>query len=440
MTTTIDSTETYPSLFRSLEGRRQGEPGWVSRLREDAISRFEDMGLPSTRQEEWRYTNLSRAVRGPFALAGEATTPRIGDIPFGRVKATKLVFVDGTFRHELSDSPPEGVRFTPLALALRNSDSDLQDRLGRYADYQEHALVALNTALFTDGALIEVSEGAAPDAPIHIVSIATPNETPALVSPRVLVVAGPNSRVQVIESFVCPPHPAAVRWVNAVSEVVCGVHASVDHVKFHNESSNGVHTATEHVRQESGSTFRNLSLTLGGRLVRNDLDVVLAGPGAECALDGLYIATGREHIDNHTYIEHAVAHTTSRELYRGILAERASAVFNGAIRVDRDAQKTSASQQNRNLLLSDDAVINTKPELQIHADDVRCTHGAAIGQLDSDALFYLRTRGFDLESARRLLTRAFAADVLARIPILSIAEACDEEVRRHLSSIVREDA
>jgi len=440
MIMTTGTTGLYDMLSEQRGRGRGPGAGWPAELREDAMERFLGLGLPSPRQEEWKHTNLEAALGEGLRLPETAGVRPESDVPFGDLNAARLVFVNGAFRPDLSDDVPDGIRHTPLAVAIRDRAPGLESRLACYADYRVHALAALNTALFTDGALIEVADGVVPARPVHVVHLAAATGVPVILSPRTLVVTGRNSRLRLVETWprgrpgrrgLDSGGPGAC-WTNAVTEIVCGENAAVDHLKFLPEAGNSVHTATQVTWQEAASVFRTLTVTLGGRLVRNDTRSVLAGPGADCALGGLYLTAGAQHVDNHTVIDHAAGNTTSRELYKGILADRSSAVFDGAIVVRKDSQKSASSQQNRNLLLSDDAVIHTKPELRIFADDIRCTHGATIGQLDPDALFYLATRGIDPGAARQILTHAFVRDLIESVPVRELAGKCDREVREWL--------
>jgi len=273
----------------------------------------------------------------------------------------------------------------------------------------------LNTALFADGAFLYVPPGDVVETPIHVMFVSTDEGRPTMAHPRVLAVIGENAKASVIESYVGPGD--ARYFTNAVTEIVVGENGSLDHYKIQRESLHAYHVATMQVLQKRNARFQSHSVSFGGSIVRNDIVAVLDGEGVDCTLNGLYLGDGRRVVDNHTTIDHAKPHCGSREIYKGILADHARAVFNGKIIVRPDAQKTDAKQTNKALLLSEDATINTKPQLEIFANDVKCTHGAAVGQMDDEAIFYLRARGLGLNEARNLLVHAFAGDVLNRMPL-----------------------
>ena len=276
----------------------------------------------------------------------------------------------------------------------------------------------MNTAFISDGAFVYIPKDSIVDAPIHLLFIATASGKPEVSHPRNLIVAGANTQVKIVESYV--GLDKAVYFTNAVTEIVAGENSVIDHYKLQRESVQAFHVATLQIQQARSTTFSTCSISMGGALVRNDVNAVLDGEGCESVLNGLYLVTGQQHVDNHTQIDHAKPHCSSREFYKGILDEKARGVFNGRIIVRPGAQKTDSKQTNKNLLLSEGALVNTNPQLEIYADDVKCTHGATIGQLSADVLFYLRSRGINLETARNLLTYAFASDITSRIKIESI--------------------
>ena len=295
-------------------------------------------------------------------------------------------------------------------------------QLARF-DQEAASFTALNTSLLHDGVVIRVAPRAVAETPIHVLFVSTEASVPTMTHPRMLVVAGEQSQVRLVESYVGLTSGAYL--TNAVTEVVVGDSAVVDHHKLVREGRSAYHIASMHVTMGRASTFSSHAVTLGGAIVRNDVRSDMMGEGGECTLNGLYVADGERLVDNHTTIHHASPHCDSHELYKGILDDRARAVFNGKIIVAIDAQKTDAKQTNKALLLSEDAQINTKPELEIFADDVRCTHGATIGQLDDAALFYLRARGLDVEQARTVLIHAFASDLLNRISLEAVRTELD---------------
>ena len=337
--------------------------------------------------------------------------------------------MNGTFAPALSttDGLASGVRRRSLATVLAHDHDDDGEavalQLGRLARIESQAFTALNTAFLRDGAVVEVAPGVVLDTPIHLLFVTRSSAEPVLSQPRVLVVAGANSQVRVVESHAGDGETPYLS--NAVTEISVDEYAVVDHYAVVREAEPAFHVASLHATLGRASNFSSHVITLGGAIVRNEAHVALAGEGGECTLNGLYLANGRQLVDNQTTIDHAQPHCDSHELYKGILDGRSRAVFNGKIIVRLDAQKTDAKQSNKTLLLSEDAQITTKPQLEIFADDVKCTHGATVGQLDQDALFYLRSRGLSRDQARQLLTHAFAADLLGHIKVEAIRTQLD---------------
>jgi Fe-S cluster assembly protein SufD len=354
----------------------------------------------------------------------------VEELSFPVFACSLFVFVNGHFDPELSASLMlSEVRVESLARLRGEHAGILEEHLGRHADLKQHPFAALNSAFLDDGAVVTVPRGARLESPVHLVFISS-GEAATVSQPRVLVVAEEQSRAVVIQNHVSVGE--GVRWTNSVSEVVTRPGADLDLVVVQRESDSTHHVSLLASRQERDSRFRAHTLTLGGDLVRNDLGALLADEGAECTLNGVFLGRGRQLIDNHTLVDHAAPHCASRELYKGILCGRSKGVFRGRVLVRRDAQKTDADQSNPNLLVSDGAEINTKPQLEIYADDVKCSHGSAIGRLDADALFYLRSRGIDEERARLVLTRGFAVEVLERLPAPALREATLELLEEHL--------
>lgn len=390
-------------------------PAWLQPLRDTAFARFAELGFPTTHNEEWRFTNVAPIARTAFvpdAGWGLGIDAKCAKGPI------QLVFANG---HLLTR--PEAL---PAGLQVGGFSDDpaaIAQHLGKHASFAENAFVALNTAMIEDGALVRVARGAVIAEPIEILYVSTGAEQPIAVHPRALIVVGADAHCTIVERY----HGAGelVYFNNAVTEIVVGDRAVVDHYKVQQESPNAFHIATLQATIGRSATFASHSISLGGALVRNDANATLS-EGSDATLNGLYIVNGTQHIDNHTLIDHTMPHGTSHEIYKGILDGKAHAVFNGKIIVRKDAQKTDSKQTNKNLVLSDDAVVDTKPELQIFADDVRCTHGATIGQLDSEALFYLQSRGIAKSQARSLLTYAFAQDVVDRIKVQSLRDSLEK--------------
>ncbi|HLX08458.1 MAG TPA: Fe-S cluster assembly protein SufD [Thermoanaerobaculia bacterium] len=417
------------------------EPAALVALRRAAIERFAILGFPTTRQEEWRFTSLAPLAREVFQRApSPALAPRPGPAdlaPWIFEAAARLVFVDGRFAPELStgdgtvlapDAPASpgapGILVASLAGALAREPRRLESHLGRHTPFQDRPFVALNTAFLRDGAVVLAPRGAVVERPIHLLYLSTAGAAPMVSYPRNLIVAGEGSQLTVVETYV----GEGVYFSCGVTELIAGAGAVVDHYKVQRESREAYHLATLQVHGERDSAISSHSVSLGGSLVRNDVNALLDGEGINCILNGLYLAEDRQVVDNHMRVEHAKPHCASHELYKGILDGKARSVFNGLIHVHPGAQKTDAKQSNRNLLLSADAIANSNPRLEIFADDVKCTHGSTVGQLDDDAVFYLRSRGIGEAAARSLLTYAFASDVLARIKV--------EPVRRDLEEFL----
>jgi Fe-S cluster assembly protein SufD len=433
----IESQVTYRADQDRLEQETAGRrPAWLSSLRREAFARFGELGFPTRHDEEWRFTIVTPIAETVFHQAEaervSVTPERFAELTFGDLPGSRLVFVNGHYAPELSAvrALPEGVRVGSLAEALRGDVAFLEQRLARYAAFEQHPFVALNTAFLAEGAFVFLPRGVTVAEPIHLLFVSTAADEPTVSHPRTLIVAEENSRATFIESYAGIGE--AVYFTNAVTEVVAGENAVLDHIKVQQESAQAFHIATMQVQLAANSVFTSHNIALGGALVRNEVNAVLGAEHIACTLNGLYLADGRRLVDNHTFIDHAMPHCESHELYKGILNERGRGVFNGKILVRQDAQKTDAKQTNKTLLLSEDAQINTKPQLEIYADDVKCTHGATVGQLDAEALFYLRARGIGLDEARSMLTRAFAGDILTRLQVEAVRESLDRTLSHRL--------
>ena len=426
-----DEKDLYLADFEQFEGAQaQKSPAWMRSIRRSAMERFTSLGFPTIHDEEWRFTSVAALAKIPFQpLGAQPSQLAAGTLDLFKIRnwaGHLMVFVNGHFSRGLSSiqNLPSGVRLLSLASALENDPEILASHLGRYASYQEHAFKALNTGFIEDGAFIVVPKDVVVELPIHLLVLSTDIGRPLVSHPRNLIVVGPNSQVSIVESYAGAGEQ--VYFTNAVTEVVLNDNAIVDHYRLQRESLCSFHFSTLQVQQGRSSSFSTHSIALGGSLARNDVNTILNGEGAEAILDGLYVVSGQQHVDNHTRIDHAKPHCSSRELYKGVLDEKARGVFNGRIIVRPDAQKTDSKQTNKNLLLSEEALANTNPQLEIYADDVKCTHGATIGQLSADALFYLRARGIGLETARNLLTYAFANEITNRIRIEPLREELEK--------------
>ena len=417
---------------------------WSHRLRKAAISRFLELGFPTTREEEWKYTNLTPLAKIPFTPAGYAlgglTSESLARATFSELAGNQLVFVNGHYSPELSSRRPlpEGVRVGSLAASLSADRGWVEPHLARYASAQDHAFVALNTAFMQDGAFIYIPKGTIVGEPIHLLFVSAARGEATVSYPRNLIVVDQGSQATILESYIGLEDD--VYLTNAVSEVVLVENAVLDHYKLQQESEEAFHIAILQVHQGRSSTFTSHSLALGSALSRNEVNTVLDGEGGECTLNGLYMVTGRQHVDNHTRIDHVKPYCTSRELYKGVLDGKGRGVFNGKIYVHKAAHKTDAKQTNKNLLLSQDALIDTKPQLEIHNNDVKCGHGSTICRLDDDAIFYLRSRGIDLETARSVLTYAFGGEIVNLIKVPTVRKRLDEFILSRLpnSAAVRE--
>jgi Fe-S cluster assembly protein SufD len=417
--------ESYLESFTDFARATASEtPDWLRVLRDEAFARFCETGFPSTRDEDWRFTSLSALARAPFRLArGSAAALTVSDLAAWRMEGAlaRLVFVDGLFAPALSEigSLPKGVTIDSLRNQIArpnpaNGPTAVAEHLGRYLDTVRDPFCALNTAFLEDGAFVHVPRGVALRQPIHLLFVSTAGESPSMTHPRNLIVVEEEAQAAIVEDYVSfgAEIPA---FSNAVTELVARGSSTVEHFLIEREHLQSFNFSTLRIEQARSANVASHSLLSGGALVRNNVHPVLAGEGGECLINGLFVGSGRQHLDNYMLVEHASPHCASRQFYNGILDQRAHGVFHGRIIVHKAAQKTDAKQTNRNLLLADDAQIDTKPQLEIYADDVKCTHGATIGQIDENALFYLRARGIGEMEARGLLLEAFAGECLDRM-------------------------
>jgi len=438
MTAVKEQEGLYLSSFTRLEKTlSENAPTWAAKLRRTAIESFAELGFPTTHDEEWKYTNLARLASLPFepahAKLAEDIRHKIEALPLADLGCSRLTFLNGRYIPELSRlrEVPKGLRAGSLASGFKNHGPLLERHLGRYAEAKTHALVALNTAFLEDGAFIEIPKGAVLQKPLHVLQISHGAGRTTVSYPRNLILVGDTAQASIIETFFSLAEDTT--FTNTVTEIAAGEGALVDYCKVQQESDAGFHYARVQVEQARSSSVTTHTIQLGGALTREEVQTVLAGEGAESLLHGLYVLTGGQHVDNHTTIDHAKAHCASRELYKGVLEGKSQGVFNGKIIVRPDAQKTDSKQSNKNLLLSEDAVVNTKPQLEIFADDVKCTHGATVGQIDPEAVFYLRSRGIAAAEAKSLLTYAFANDVMERIKFQPLRERLAERLFARLA-------
>ncbi len=407
----------------------------VHGLRKKALKAFEEEGFPSTRQEEWRFTNVKPITQTPFTAQAEKVEIDKAELEpflFPDWKKPLIVLVNGRFdaTHSRNWQNIPGVEIIPLKQVLDEDKTLFNAYINKVIQAHETAFSRLNCAFMHDGVCLHINNNVRVQDEIHIVHLIKGGDAPLAAYPRNLIVAGNNSEVRIIETF----HSlgAGITFTDMVSEVVLGENARIGHYRIQNESGEAYHVSNTAITQKSNSNYKSVTFTFDGRLVRNNISTTLNGSGIETTLNGLYMASEEQLVDNHTFIDHARPHCDSHELYRGILKEKARAVFSGKILVRPDAQKTDAKQSNNCLLLSDNARIDTKPQLEIYADDVKCTHGATVGQLDDEATFYLRARGIPKSKAIGVLTYAFAEEIISTIELPEIRDAIHNLLAEHL--------
>lgn len=439
----FESDQHQSSLLSSREAvkreRWQRDPLWISAIREEGRRLFEKMGLPNLRQEEWKYTDVSAVSQQVFSpptpLAHSLPGNILQDVLFPKsLSPLRLVFVNGFYSPSLSQvvKLPEGVETGSLAGALNRNHPLPQKHLAAYAEANENSFVALNNAFIEDGAFVYIPAGVRIEYPLHLVYISLEKGMPGAHYPRNLIIAEKGSAVTVIEDYIGNDKAAYLN--NPVTEIVVDDGARVDHYKLQRESEEAFHIASIQVSQGMESHFASHSVTFGGQLTRNNIHSYLTGPDASCTFNGLFMIDGTRHVDNHTLIHHSAPACRSWELYHGILDDSARGVFNGKIYVRPEAQKTDSQQTNRSLMLSNDSRMDAKPQLEIFADDVKCSHGATVGRIDSDALYYLRSRGVSEPDARKMLTLAFGRQVTNRFEL----EPLRKTVERLLASRLEE--
>ncbi len=423
----------YDALKPDLPG---AATDWLAGLRDDGAAAFRQRGFPTHKVEDWRYTSLAPLTRAEFDWHAPDAALDAGQLPalvFGRDSSCRLVLVNGRLRRDLSTVAglPDGATLMGFAEAAAERPELLRDALGSESPLADQPLTALNTAFMADGFVLHLADGVVLEQPVEILSVGTGGSTPPLYHPRNLIVAGADSRATVIEHHVglC----LGAYFANVVTEIVAGDGSIVRHCKVQDEAREAFHIAATNAHVGRGAMFDSFVFAVGGLLSRNEIRVTLAEPGAHCRLHGAYLMRGRQHCDNTTVIDHAAPETNSHELYKGVLDDEASGVFQGKIVVRPDSQKIDGHQMNRALLLSDKAQINSKPELVIYADDVKCSHGATAGELDDDAMFYLRSRGVPEAQARRLLVEAFLNEVIDGIALAGMRMPLEQNVARWMA-------
>ncbi len=434
-----DSREIYLTAFEKFRKNVNGQAQLpLRKIREAAIQRFSELGFPNTRMEEWKYTDVTPLLKHDFKLVEnlpEVSNKDIEKFLFDDADSHLVVFINGRFSETLSNlNQSDGkLEIEPLEQVMARNHDLLNRYLTKYAPFEKDAFMALNTAFLRSGIFIRIPEFAVIENPIHILNIAAFDGTVYQTHPRTLVTASKGSQARIVESY---QHlSGGVYFNNAVTEIVLEDDAIVDHYKIQIESIEAFRINNTFVHLGRNSVYNSLSVDLGGRLVRNNIKVRLNDIHGETNLYGFYLADGKQHIDNHTLIDHAQPHCNSNELYKGMLSDKARAVFSGTILVRQDAQKTNAFQSNKNLLLSEEAEVDSRPQLKIFADDVRCTHGATVGQLNEEALFYLQQRGIGKDQAQIMLRFAFAKEIIEKIKPEGLREAIGQIVSERLKKI-----
>jgi Fe-S cluster assembly protein SufD len=436
MSQAVKEKSIYADAFREFAASREGEPSWAARLREGAFERFEELGFPTTDEEDWKYTNVAPVARKAFRPALERVEVESAAVePFVSAEARRssLVFVNGAYspEHSSLEAIPEQVTVEELGAALAGEHGEvLWNHLGRLSGEGSDAFSVLNTAFLGGGALLRVPKGVSVESPVQLLFLTAPGATESATFPRVLVVAERDSRLDLIETYAATAD--AEYFTDAVVEVFVGEGARVTHYKVQDEAGGAYHIASTRAEVSKDGAYDLTTVTLGARLSRHDIEVALVSPGAECHVDGLYLVGDGQHADTHSLIDHREPNCASRQTYKGILDGRSRAVFNGRVYVHEGASGTDAQQSNKNLLLSPDARVDTKPQLEIFNDDVKCAHGATVGQLEEEELFYLLSRGLHPDLARNLLTYGFAEEIVEKIKFESIRAQLDEAILNRL--------
>lgn len=416
----------YKLFENSLNGNKLSS---VTDLRKDAIKKFEELNFPTIKDEEWKYTNIAPLLQYNFLPVHEKpeiSNEQIKNFLFNELKENVVVVVNGIFSEELSSlkNLPDGVEVKSIAKAISLDSPLIKKHFGKYSDFSNHIFTSLSTAYTKDGVLIHVPEGKIVEQPIHILFITSSGNNKYLVQPRNLFIADANSQVSIIEHYVHVD--SDIYFTNNVTEIFVDENAVVDHIRLQEESKSSFHIGRMDVDIERTGNFASHLISLGAALSRNDFNARFNNEGGECTFNGLFLTEDNQLFDAHTLIDHAKPHCNSHEHYKGILNHTSRGVFNGKVIVRPNAQKTNAFQENNNIILSQEALVNTKPQLEIFADDVKCSHGATIGQLDNEAMFYLKSRGLGEEKARAILIHAFASDVIRSIKIEAIKNYVEE--------------
>ena len=429
-------TGEYQAFTRQVTRRT---PDWLNTIRQCAFESFQALGFPTTKNEDWHFTSVAPIVEAAYpprtAPGGDVKPEDLAPFTFGASDWPTIVFVNGVFAPALSslEALPDGVKVYDLATALRTGDPLVERHLSKFAASEVNAFTALNSAFVSEGAVVRIAKEFEVDRPIHILFASDAIAAKTQSNPRTLIVAERHSKATVIESYVATGD--ASYFTNAVTEVLLEDGANLSHLKIQRESPRAFHVGTIEAEQKRDSHYQSFSFSTGAALARTNIYTTLDGEGAGATLNGLYMLDGEQHCDHQTKIEHAQPNCFSRELYKGVLDGASHGVFNGKVYVDPIAQKTDGKQTNKVLLLSERAQVDTKPQLEIFADDVKCTHGATVGRVDETALFYMKSRGVNKELARRLLTYAFAAEVLETIEVEAVRREMEQATLQRFTGI-----
>jgi Fe-S cluster assembly protein SufD len=429
----VASNHYLEGLLKTYSQHSSDATPWLSQMRNEAVDRVGALKIPTTRVEEWRFTDISSLTDIPFQTAQTIPQLQPADIKHHYIQeaATRLVFVDGHYASALSTiNNDSGIIAGNLSMLLPSYSAKIAPHLGQHVSYGDNIFAALNTAFLHDGVVIIVPQNISVSSPIQLLFIATQKEVTS--HPRCLIIAEPGSNVTVVEDYIAEQEVAYV--TNAVTEISVADNAHVNHIRLQRDSNQAFHIANCTATLAHASNFQSINVALGARISRLNLNVQLASEGAECAVNGLALIKKRQLADTHTFIDHIKPHGTSRQLHKCIVDGAAHAVFNGKIMVQPNAQQTDSSQTSRNLLLMGQAQVNTKPQLEIFADDVKCAHGATVGQLDPEEIFYLKSRGLSEQAARNLLTYAFGAEIIERIPVISLKNQLEQAVLEYTQS------
>ena len=428
-----NTIEPFVEQFAALASERKDhEPAWLLALRQDALDVFQATGLPDRKTEAWKYTNLNKLSKVGFAPALPVQEIDALPVPLPPIEGYRVVFLNGRFQPALSllDNLPEGVIIESLGATIMREPNLLEAQMGRRVVSRDLPLAALNSALSEDGLLLHVAPGTKLEQPLHIVSIGQADEEPIAFHMHSLFEIGAGSSVDILESHIGRGNDTY--FSNSVSEISIDRDARLGHYRLQDESRQAFNIGLTNLELAQGAFYNGFGLQIGATLARNEVRAKIGGEGIECRINGAYLASGSQHIDNTTFVDHAEAGSTSRQVFKGVLDDQAKGVFQGKILVEPNAQKTDGHQLSRTLLLSRSAEMDCKPELEIYADDVKCSHGATIGELEEEAIFYLRTRGIDPVDARDMLIEAFIADVTEEIGHQAIREAFESVVHQSL--------